>query len=254
MQLPGFVPAELRQLLQFVPGRGWDAVEWRPLLSSLRQVSTRYVTGQGASALRRSLALELTDVDLQRKLTVEPLHALTGKRDQQRAGDLLLHLYFAQWRVEEGLFIDLRPRFLGLAEGGVLQFAPNGLWMQLRPEFRAGMLALYRSFYSDDARAFESALYSMGMLRDDLPDPAKQELKTLLRRHFGIDQSAQRFSIEAFKQSFDELFGFFLQYSYKLHSDFVVAGFCLITLYITLESLGQCHNVRDICKSTLITS
>ncbi|MEE4660257.1 MAG: hypothetical protein V2J89_07305, partial [Halieaceae bacterium] len=171
--------------------------------------------------------------------------------DRQRAGDQLLALYFTQWRVDAGLFLDLRPRFLGLDPDGVLRFAPNGLWIRLRPSFREGMLSLYGSFYSDDAGQFDAALRRMGMLHEGLSTAQATELKALLRNHFGLDQSAQSFSIDAFKASFDELFAFFVQHDYKLHSDFVFAGFCLITLYISLENCGQRHNVRQICSRSL---
>ncbi len=252
MKLPGFVPDELRQLLQFVPSTGWDAVEWRPLLRSLRQLSTRYVTGQGVAGVRRALASELSSVTLEKRLSsVRSLDELSGSKEKTLLGDGLLRLYFTQWRVDEGLFIDLRSRFLGMDSSDRLHFAPNGLWVKLRPEFREGMLALYLSFYNDDDEAFESALRSMGMLRQGLATDDAETLKSLLRAHFGLDQRAQTFSIDAFKASFDELFSFFIQHNYKLHSDFVFAGFCLITLYMTLEQGGQAHNVRAICAEAL---
>jgi hypothetical protein len=126
------------------------------------------------------------------------------------------------------------------------------LWVTLRPDFRQGMLALYRSFYSAEEQAFDAALRQMGMLQDGLSPAAEKELKALLFQHFGIDQNAQRFSIDAFKASFDELFGFFVAHEYKLHSDFVWVGFYLITLYLTLEQGGSAHNTRKICAETLL--
>ena len=56
MQLPRFVPEDLRQLARFVPARGWDAIEWKPLLGSLRSVSWRFVSGSGVEKLREGLA------------------------------------------------------------------------------------------------------------------------------------------------------------------------------------------------------
>jgi hypothetical protein len=114
------------------------------------------------------------------------------------------------------------------------------------------MVALYRSFYSDDDGAFDAALRQMGMLRPGLGKRAERELKALLQAHFGIDQRAQRFSIDRFKASFDELFEFFIEHDYKLGSDFVFVGFYLITLYLTLEQGGQAHDVRRICSEVLL--
>ena len=161
-----------------------------------------------------------------------------------------MHLYVRQWLVEDGLFLDLRPGRFRLAPPD-LHFRPNGLWIRPRPEFRVGMVALYRAFYSDDEPALRDALRRMGMLQPGLDHAAEEALLELLRAHFGIDQRAQRFSIDAFKASFDRLFEFFIANDYRLHSDFVFAGFYLITLYITLERLGQAHDVRRICGEAL---
>lgn len=252
MKIPAFVPADLRQLVRFVPLRGWDAVQWQPLLGSLRSLSLRFVTGQGVGRLRRVVADSVPDV-----LLVDSLRGVRRYEDiepgiaRRAAGDDLLRLYFGQWLVEEGLFIDLRSTRLGSDDEDTLHFSPNGLWIRLRPEFRQGMLALYRSFYSDDADAFDAALRQMGLLRPGLSPAAASELTELLNAHFGIDQRAQRFSIDSFKQSFDALFEFFIANDYRLHSDFVFVGFYLITLYLTLEAGGEAHDVRSICSEML---
>ena len=65
-------------------------------------------------------------------------------------------------------------------------------------------------------------------------------------------RAAQGFSIDAFKASFDDLFEFFIENDYKLHSDFVWVGFYLITLYLTLQQGGQAHDVRKICSEILL--
>ncbi len=253
MKVPAFVPSDLRQLLRFVPTRGWDAIEWSPLLSSMREISTRYVTGRGVAPLREEVGGAVPGVEIVGKL--RGAGKLAREADDERlrsAGDDILRLYFAQWLIDDGLFIDLRSARFGLDDDGTLHFAPNGLWIRLRPEFREGMLALYRSFYSDDATAFDDALRQMGMLQEGLSDAAETELKDLLHAHFGIDQRAQQFSIDDFKASFDELFEFFIAHDYKLHSDFVFVGFYLVTLYLTLEQGGQAHNVREICSELLL--
>jgi len=251
MRLPGFLPEELRQLARFVPSRGWDAVEWRPMLASLRRLSWQLVTGAG---VQQQLVVTQAWVD---RVTLGPpepdalaLEGLGHAARKRSAGDRILHLYFRQWLVEDGLFLDLRPGRFAWSDG-TLYFSPNGLWLQLRPAFRTGMLELYRSFYADDEAALRRALVRMGMLRPGMSPAAEDELIALLHRHFGMDSGAQRFSIDAFKASFDRLFDFFLAHDYRLHSDFVFVGFYLITLYLSLESLGQKHDVRRICAEAL---
>lgn len=232
--------------------RGWDAVEWKPLLGSMRSVSWRFVTGDGVKELRETSQAAIRRATFASTLgNTEPLTSITDAPRLRALGDDILALYFSQWLVEEGLFLDLRPARFG-ASDDALVFAPNGLWIQLRPEFREGMLSLYQSFYSDDDSAFDAALRQMGMLRDGMSASAESELKELLHSHFGVDQSAQRFSIDTFKASFDDLFAFFLDNNLRLHSDFVWVGFYLITLYLTLENGGQKHDVHSICSDILL--
>jgi hypothetical protein len=252
VRLPGFIPEELRQLARFVPSRGWDAIEWKPLLGAMRTVSWRFVSGSGVRPLRRSLGEQLPALRIAADLDGhKPLAEVRAARERRRHGDRILELYFAQWLGDSGLFLDLRSARFGVADGE-LAYAPNGLWIELRPAFREGMVALYRSFYSGDDDALEAALLQMGMLRPDLSPAARSELKELLHAHFGIEQTAQRFAIDAFKASFDDLFEFFIANRYTLHSDFVFVGFYLITLYLNLEQGGQAHDVRRICSEVLL--
>ncbi len=251
-RIPGFLPRELRELVRFVPRRGWDVVDWKPLLASLRQVAWRYLSDNGVEALSASTARVCQRPLLTRSLQgATALAAVDDPASLRRYGDDILRLYFAQWLVSDGLFIDLRSTRFGVIDSQ-LAYAPSGLWVKLRPEFRGGMLALYRSFYSDDEGAFDAALRQMGLLKAGLEPAAQAELKTLLNSHFGIDQRVQRFSIDGFKASFDALFAFFTAHDYKLHSDFVWVGFYLITLYLTLEQGGEAHDTRAICAEVLL--
>ncbi|MEM9303435.1 MAG: hypothetical protein AAGE01_15065 [Pseudomonadota bacterium] len=249
MKLPGFVPEDLRQLVRFVPLRGWDAVEWAPMMRSLRGISWQYVSRRGVRRLGERVAETVPEVAIVQVLEGD-LEELDDA-SRRHVGDALLRLYFGQLLVEEGLFLDLRIARLGHDEER-LQFAPNGLWIRLDPGFRQGMLALYRSFYGSDEAAFDRALRQMGVLRDGLGGAAEEELKALLEAHFGVKQHDQRFAIDDFKHSFDELFEFFVAHDYRLRSDFVFVGFYLITLYLSLERLGQSHDVRSICEATLL--
>ena len=251
-RLPGFLPEDLRQLARFVPAKGWDAIRWRPLLASLRSVSWRMASGSGVDDLAAVVSSRVAPISVGGVTDdAVPANNVTTAKQRHQLGDDLLRLYFAQWLAPEGMFLDLRMPRLAL-DNGHLCFHPSGLWIALRPEFREGMLALYRSFYSSDDGVFDAALRQMGMLRDGLSPEAGAELKTLLNNHFGIDQRAQRFSIDSFKASFDELFDFFIAHRYKLDSDFVFVGFYLITLYLSLEHLGQPHDVRSICAEVLL--
>lgn len=248
-KLPGFVPEDLRQLLAFVPGRGWDAIEWRPLLSQLRRISWQLASQKGVSRLARS-AGELTDA-LQLGSTEGLAIDTVAARRRKAVGDAVLRFYFAQWRNPAGMFLDLRVSRFVLADQD-LHFLPSGLWVSLDEEFRLGMIDLYRGFYAPDPVLLDNALYRMGFLRDDLSAAEADELRGLLQAHFGSQQRAQLFSIDDFRQSFDALFDFFIEHDYRLRSDFVMVGFYLITLYLTLEALGQRHDVKSLFQRELL--
>ena len=104
MKLPGFIPEELRQLARFVPLRGWDAIEWKPLLGSMRSVSWRYATGQGVGKLTQSSMENTTAIGFCDNLDdAELLADITGAKRLQRFGDQILRFYFEQWLVDDGL-------------------------------------------------------------------------------------------------------------------------------------------------------
>lgn len=248
-RLPGFIPKDLRQLLTFVPTRGWDAIEWAPLLRQLRQISWQMARNKGVPELSDS-AGQLTDaLTLSSKAQGSALGEL-APRQRKAAGDAILRFYFAQWQNPKGLFLDLRAARFHMHEGQ-LQFRPSGLWVCLDERFRLGMLDLYRGFYTPDPVLLDAALYRLGFLREDLAPAQADRLRALLARHFGTQQRAQGFCIQDFKVSFDALFAFFIEHDYQLRSDFVMVGFYLITLYLALEELGQRHNVQKLCAMEL---
>lgn len=254
--LPGFIPRkllpkDLLELLAFVPTRGWDAIEWRPLLEQLRRVSWQLASRRGVNQLAVS-ANALTDALVVQASPGVGLEAL-GKRQKKSAGDAILRFYFAQFKNPDGLFLDLRePRFI--SDNGVLHFRPSGLYVTLDDDFRLGMIDLYRGFYAPDPVLLDEALHRMGFLHDALTSAKERELKGLLEKHFGAQQRSQSFSISAFRESFNALFDFFINNGYSLRSDFVLVGFYLITLYLVLESLGQQHDVKALWEQEMVLS
>ncbi|MEE4279549.1 MAG: hypothetical protein V2I82_13865 [Halieaceae bacterium] len=244
------LPQDLAQLIAFVPKRGWDALEWKPLLAHLRRISVQLATRRGVHALAGSAAQLSDAVSFAAPPPGARLFDGLNGRQRRAAGDALLRFYFAQWRNPEGLFLDLRPRRF-LWERGRLHFSPSGLYARLSPDFSRGMRDLYRGFYAPDDVLLEDALLRLGFLHEDLGEDESEELRGLLRAHFGASTDAQRFSIEDFRSSFNALFDFFIDNNYRLPSDFVLVGFYLITLYISLDQLGSRHNVRSICLAEL---
>ncbi|WP_439100327.1 hypothetical protein [Congregibacter sp.] len=247
-KLLGVLPRDLRQLLAFVPNRGWGAIEWRPLLKQMRRIGWQMTSGAGVAALTRSIP-PVTGLKVG-KTTGKALTELT-KAQRKAAGDSILRFYFTQFLNPQGMFLDLRSsRFL--KQGRELYFLPSGLHARLDEKFRLGMIDLYRGFYKPDGTLLDQALYDMGFLKDDLSPREADELRELLQSHFGSQQRSQAFSMENFKRSFDALFNFFIDHDYRLRSDFVMVGLYLITLYLVLEELGESHDVKSICESVLL--
>jgi hypothetical protein len=245
----GLLPRDLRQLLAFVPTHGWDALPWRPLLRELRGITLQLATGRGVAELAASVDCLTDAVALTDDLHGDDIEGL-GPRQRKAAGDALLRFYFAQWRSEQGLFLDLRPSRCRWHRA-TLQFSPSGLHTRLGDEFRRGMIDLYLGFYLPDEVRLDDALYRLGFLHPELDDDDADELRGLLREHFGASTTAQAFSIDEFRASFDALFEFFIEHDYQLPADFVLVGFYLITLYLSLDALGARHDVRALCLREL---
>ncbi len=246
------LPDDLAQLITFVPSRGWDALEWRPLLSQLRRISVQLATRRGVAGLTESMASATSAVSMKPAPKDAKRFDELNSRQRNAAGDAILHFYFAQLRNGDGLFLDLRPtRFAW--QRGRLYYSPTGLFGELSPGFREGMMDLYRGFYLPDETLLDDAMFRLGFLYKGQPKGEAETLRRLLRDHFGGAMSAQRFSIDEFKASFDTLFDFFIDNDYRLQTDFVLLGFYLITLYLSLDRLGTRHDVKAICLKELKT-
>jgi len=245
-----FLPEELRQLLVFVPTHGWHAIDWRPLLRELRRISVRLATQRGVRKLAGQAGGLVDGVELRAALPDGGGIADLSARERKGTGDLLLRFYFAQWRNPHGLFLDLRPSRLAWQDGR-LTIGPNGLYAELPDDFREGMRDLYLGFYRPDEELLDDALHRLGFLHDGLGAEAAGALKRLLRQHFGAASQDQHFSIDEFRESFNALFDFFVAENYRLPPSFVLVGFYLITLYISLEMLDARHDVRTLCLGEL---
>ena len=69
----------------------------------------------GVSGLRRTLGNSLPDVEVTGYLRGVKRLALSTSPEQEAAdGDDILRLYFAQWLIDDGLFLDLRPARFGV--------------------------------------------------------------------------------------------------------------------------------------------
>ncbi len=162
----------------------------------------------------------------------------------QSLGQEILKLYFGQLKNEKGLVLDMRSQHFSQS-GSVVHWKPNSTWYKMKDDFRKALIELYKSFYFEEHTTFVKALSDLG-LSTDLNDEEVLELKGLFINHFGSgDQTQVEFKLDAFNDSFAELFKFFVEHEVEIRTDFIFLGVYLITLYQNLEQLGGTHNVRE---------
>lgn len=160
------------------------------------------------------------------------INQLKGKR-RGDFGNLILRLYFAQIFSGAGKSIlDLRSS----AFNKIGEWAPAPVFYQWSPDFKSGLQNLYRGFYEEDERLYQSGLTNLGL----------EHAEAIFRSHFGSgDQTAVTFSLTHLKESLHGVFLSCAENKSRLHPDFFALGVYLLCLYENLENLNVPLNVRD---------
>jgi hypothetical protein len=167
--------------------------------------------------------------------------------DRKAIGDRLLGLYFSMTHHSALFLLDLRLKhFQWDAATKTLTYSPPPLYFSPSEDFRSGIMALYRGFYFSDPAATSEGihLYAWKM---KMKESFRERMEVLIRTHFGAgDQSQVSFSIQHFKSSFHEIFEEAKRNGSKFHPELTFVGVMLVTLYLSLEALGETHDVRKI--------
>lgn len=161
------------------------------------------------------------------------------------AGEKLLEFYFLSQQLEGPLFLDLRPEHLEWSsEQQRLRVRASALVHEPTDIFRKSVQSLYRGFYSDDLEATARGVQLYAWKNTGTPQFVEQ-MNLLLKKHFGDgDQDAVVFSIQHFKDSFHAIFEAAKTEKSKFHPELTFLGVMLVTLYLSLESLGVPLRVR----------
>lgn len=159
--------------------------------------------------------------------------------DPQARGEAVLRVYFAQLAHLDATILDLRlARFCAAPAGDsgpVLRWTPTPLSVTWDPDFIDGVRGLYTGFYRDDTALFERSAQALGL----------SVATDLFRQQFGAgDQTAVRFELDRFKQSFHEIFVRCQEHGATFHPNFVALGIYLGGLYEHLDALGVPLDVR----------
>ena len=239
-----FLPKFLKEVLTHIPTLAMKSMDWKGALKELGPLAARmgkkHLDEQSFQSLEN---LNIQDITLTHASVNNNYESLTLD-EKERAGELVLQIYFSQLKNPKGLNLDLRSKHFQYDEN-TLEYSPNNVWFILREDFRLGLLDLYRGFYHDDNELFDQALKKIGLAKN-LTEQEDTELKELFKKHFGPgDQDKVVFDLEHFKESFYELFKFFMDHEVSLEKDFMFLGIYLVGLYMNLQKLSVPLNVRE---------
>jgi len=242
--LAPFVPAQFKPLLACVSPNAFKVIEWKKILAEAPSLAKRVATGEGVSQLAESVTPLLPkEVKLRMKDSEEG--SSTGKTNLlQKDGFTILEIYFAQFKNDEGIFLDLRPSNFSSESDGSISWRPNGLWKLLSKDFREGMLAVYEGYYLDKPARLRQGLLQVGLIKENFSPTLVTEVEGMILGHIGGSTTNQQFKVAHFTASFERLFQFLLKEKIVLHPDFLYLGMYLASLYIHLESLGGSYDVR----------
>ena len=236
----GVHAADLRRFADLASPSFFEVVPMRALWSQGRALlaSTRDPTG--FSQLRRRVADVLGRLGVPVALGTE--HEPSAEPttiDPVQRGQWVLQIYFAQLAQLGQAALDLRPaRFHAWRDPQgttMMTWNPRPLAVAWDPAFIAGVRGLYSGFYRDDSALFERSADALGL----------SVATDLFRQQFGTgDQTAVRFELDRFKESFHQIFVRCREHGVALHPNFVALGIYLGGLYEHLDPLGVPLNVR----------
>lgn len=244
-----FLPKFFREVIIHIPTLALKSMDWKGLAKEIAPLAARL----GKRNLEEDLLHSMEHLDIagisycvaSQSTSVENNFSELTKDQKRETGEAILRLYFSQLKNEKGLVLDIRPKWFR-RENGLVSFSPSNMWFSFDENFRLALIDLYRGFYSDRLELFDSALARIGLTKN-LDESQKERLKDLFREHFGPgDQEEVLFELDHFKESFYELFRFFIDHEVSLEKDMIFLGIYLVGLYMNLEKLGVKLNVRKV--------
>ena len=157
-----------------------------------------------------------------------------GCADPKARGRAVLELYFRQIFDFEAAVLDLRASAFEF-KGGKVTWNPKPIYYEWDGQFLAAIRQMYAGFYRADEGEFLAGLSALDL----------GHAQDAFKAHFGNgDQSAVRFSLAAFKKSFQAIFESCKKNKTRLHPDFFALGAYLLCLYEHLEALDVPLDVR----------
>lgn len=156
----------------------------------------------------------------------------------------IVEIYFAQILTRQTVLLDVRlSRFAHTDEG--VWWSPAPLMGVFSDSFLNAMSELYQGYYGSNPEQMKKALRELQL------DWAHD----VFIAHFGEgDQSAVRFTMSHFVQTFHEVFTLCKNKRQSLRGEFVQLGVILGLMYESLEKLNVTVDVRSAFQRVLISS
>ena len=174
---------------------------------------------------------------------------------RREIGRRILIVYFTTLKYSTFYYLDLQLEHFHWSETDqTLTFSPSNFGFVPSEDFREKLLKLYHGFYFNDSQA-TSAGVSLYAWKTKVKDGFSGRMETLLRKHFGesLNQAQNEtlvsFSIEHFKSSFHAVFEEAQSSDAKFHPELTFVGVMLVTLYLSLEALGEKYPVNEVYYS-----
>lgn len=231
---------EWGQLLDFVSPSLFAVLPPRNLARATTDLIASSRDSNGCRLLAKAAAAHLASRGLPLRLPADlsaspaPGRPPASEPERVARGQLVLRLYFEQLLGLDATLLDLRAARFAETRGGLV-WSPSRGYARWDPAFLAGVRRMYRGFYADAPAEFQAGLEALGL----------QETGDLFRDHFGAgDQTAVRFEMAHFTESFHAVFVRCRERGARLHADFIPLGVYLAALYEHLETLAVPLDVR----------
>jgi hypothetical protein len=221
-----FYPKFIRDVITNIPTICFETIQWNEFVTSSAKILKQYLRGKPDKKILSALTYYIPD-------SLELHQKLKGKYYSEKVGESTLRLFFAQFKNEQGFFLDMRQVHFHQA-GEITHFSTNALYHRFEDKFRLNLIKLYKGFYYCDDEMFEHSMHQLGMTQGLTSDEIIT-LKELYNDNFGQKTGRVIFNLAEFQASFLKIFQFFLEHKVKLQTDFIYLGFYLVTLYMHLE-------------------
>lgn len=243
------LPGVLKELMKHVPTVLFQTVEWSEIMSEVPVLTRRMLQKEGHDELADKQKKLLKDLNIcVRHESVQGPHFKSGD------GKTVLSLYFRQLFSPHGVFLDLRSQHF-CHETDELLWHPGALWTQFAPSFSEGLIEVYDGFYLGKDELYRSGLVKIGLLDTSWPVEDQQKIMEIFRQHFGAAQTSEvTFKVDDLKNGIISMAQFFLEKKARIKKDFLYLGIYLVTMYGTLEEIGEALPVKEIYLASRIQS